>query len=153
MAWTVGYPEAMPRRVRLALLASLVATAGSLVGCSSDAPLTPPSVTAGSTSSHGSVVIGVSGTYSYALGTECPSFKFSSDDGRSVWLDSRGAVYLTAGRWSGACYHEALSQPSSSPLPCVSPAVPTCSDFSVSTYAQQVSAAWLLTLTPIGSSY
>lgn len=150
---TVGYSDSMPSRVRLVLVALLMAVTCPQVACSGAAPPTPASISADSAITRGRVVIAAAGTYDYALTTGCMSFKFTSDSGRYDWLDPRGAVYLTAGTWSGSCYHEVLSTQSSSPLPCLPPATTHCAQFDVPTYAQKVSDAWALALTPVGSSY
>lgn len=81
------------------------------------------------------------------------SFQFTSDRGKHDGLDSRGAVSLTAGMWSGSCNHEALSTQSSVPLPCESPVTSNCVVVHAPTYPRKVSDAWSLTLTPVGSSY
>ncbi len=149
----VGYSNPMPSRVRLVSVALLMAATCPLVACSRAAPSTPASISADSAITRGRLVIVAAGTYDYALTTRCQSFKFTSDSGRYDWLDPRGAVYLTAGTWSGSCYHEVLSTQSSSPLPCVSPATAHCAQFYAPTHAQKVSDAWSLALTPVGSSY
>lgn len=150
---TALYSGRMLSRVRLVLMAFLTASAISLPACSSAAPHSPGSIRATSAIDHGTVLIAVAGTYDYALTSACQSFQFSNDGGKHDWLDSRGAVSLTAGTRSGSCYREALSTQSSVPFPCESPAMSNCVVVHEPTYPQKVSEAWSLTLTPVGSSY